>query len=577
MTTTISTQGRLGTEQGDVRDAGVTTSPARHHVPGFRTLVGDPRVGRLLLSDAISGSADAMYWIALIVVLARQPGASGWIAAAIVARLTPRLLFGAVGGTIADRFDRRRLLLLLDASRAVLMAALTVVVAVDGPPILAVSTVFLVCALGTPYRPTVSASLPHLVDEHALGRTNAMWSAVGHLINLLGPIAGIALLAAGPVWLPFAANTASFVGSVLLVLGIDGLGRAAIGPDRRGALADLADGVGAIRRDVGLLALTAIVGVGMLLRGFELVLHVRVAVERLGLGAAGYGWISAAIAVGALAASPFVSRAGLPTHPGRMLLVTSLVGCLSLALLALVDRVWVALVVVAIEGAGIVAFEVAAITLMQLVTPRDLLGRVSGIQNAVSGSGKLAGALLAPLFLSAFGLRPALVLVAVVVAGSVLLTARHLLTLAPAARATVERIAPVVQTLQAISVFEGVPGTALQALALRARRETVPAGAVITREGDPADDFFVVGQGALSVSTAGVEINRLGADDWFGEIGLVQRSARTATVTATSECVLWRIPGDAFLDAVTSTGTLPDPLVSGMADRIARSDRVRPH
>ena len=516
-----------------------------------------------------------MYWLALIVVLAAHDGGSGWIAAAVIARLTPRLLFGAIGGAVADRYDRRRLLVTLDASRAVLMALLTAIIAVDGPPHAAVGIVFVVCALGTPYRPAVSAALPRLVDEQSLGPTNAIWSAVGQIINLLGPVAGLALLAIGPTWLAFALNAASFAVAVVLVLGTGDLGRAASGREPGGPLADLAAGVRAIRADVGLVAITGIVAGVMLLRGFELVLHVRVAADRLGLGTAGYGWISAAIAVGALLATPAVSRAGLPRHPGRLLLATSLIGCVSLALLALTDRPWVAVVVVAAEGAGIVAFEVAAITLIQLVTPGDLLGRVAGIQNAVSGSAKLVGALLAPLFLRAFGLQAALVLVAIVVAGSMLLTARHLLALAPVADATAARISPILSALADIAVFEGVPRTAMQGLALVAERELVPAGTVVVRQGDPADDFFVVVNGDLAVSTDDVVINRLSADDWFGEIGLITRAPRTATVLATTECELWRFPGEDFLATVNTTGTLPDPLVAGMSERVARSERIR--
>lgn len=518
-----------------------------------------------------------MYWLALIVVLAAQDGGSGWIAAAVIARLTPRLLFGAIGGTLADRYDRRRLLISLDASRAVLMAVLTAIVALDGPPAAAVGIVFVVGALGTPYRPTVSSVLPELVDERSLGPTNALWSAVGQLINLLGPVAGLALLAIGPTWLAFGLNAASFVVAVVLVLGTGDLGRSGAGGGASGPIADLAVGFRAVRADAGILAITAIVAGAMLLRGFELVLHVRVAADRLGLGAAGYGWISAAIAVGALLATPVVARTGLPRHPGRLLLGTSLVGCLSLGLLAVTDRPWIAVIVVAAEGAGIVAFEVAAITLVQLVTPGGLLGRVTGIQNAASGSAKLVGALLAPLFLQAFGLRAALVLVAIVVAGALSLTARHLLALTPVAGATAARISPILSRLSEIAVFDGVPRTSLQALALVGTREHVPAGTVVVGEGEPADDFFVVASGALVVSQEGVEINRLGADDWFGEIGIITRAARTATVTADDDCVVWRFPGADFLVAVNTTGTLPDPLVAGMSERLARSERVRDH
>ena len=70
-------------------------------------------------------------------------------------------------------------------------------------------------------------------------------------------------------------------------------------------------------------------------------------------------------------------------------------------------------------------------------------------------------------------------------------------------------------------------------------------------------------------------INRLGPDDWCGELGLLRRVPRTATVTAETDAVLWRIPGDELVTALTAGVRLPDELVNDMDIRIARSDAVR--
>ena len=62
----------------------------------------------------------------------------------------------------------------------------------------------------------------------------------------------------------------------------------------------------------------------------------------------------------------------------------------------------------------------------------------------------------------------------------------------------------------------------------------------------------------------------LGANDWFGEIGLFDERPRTATVTVVADTVLWRIPGQTFLSVLKSAGSMPSALLDGIADRLAR-------
>jgi CRP-like cAMP-binding protein len=63
----------------------------------------------------------------------------------------------------------------------------------------------------------------------------------------------------------------------------------------------------------------------------------------------------------------------------------------------------------------------------------------------------------------------------------------------------------------------------------------------------------------------------MAAPDYCGEIGLVQAVPRTATVTAATDAVLWRIPGDLFLDAVRSAPALSPALTTGISARLART------
>ena len=86
---------------------------------------------------------------------------------------------------------------------------------------------------------------------------------------------------------------------------------------------------------------------------------------------------------------------------------------------------------------------------------------------------------------------------------------------------------------------------------------------------------FLNRTGHFDVCSGGRQVNTMGPGEWFGEIGLLHRRPRTATVTADTDSLVWRIPGDTFLDALTETATEPSALLGVMAERMARSEHAR--
>jgi CRP-like cAMP-binding protein len=97
--------------------------------------------------------------------------------------------------------------------------------------------------------------------------------------------------------------------------------------------------------------------------------------------------------------------------------------------------------------------------------------------------------------------------------------------------------------------------TSVEALAAASSRQPLPSGAAAVRQGDHPDDFFAIVSGAFDVLVTGADgtterVASLGRGDGFGEIGLLQGIPRTATVMATAEAEVLRIPGAAFLRAV---------------------------
>ena len=101
------------------------------------------------------------------------------------------------------------------------------------------------------------------------------------------------------------------------------------------------------------------------------------------------------------------------------------------------------------------------------------------------------------------------------------------------------------------------------------------AGQTIIREGDRADSFFVLTQGAASVRRNGPdgerEISTLKAGDFFGEVGLLTGAPRSATVRATAPSEVLELDADGFRDLVESSQATKDRVRSSMTERLAKA------
>ena len=197
------------------------------------------------------------------------------------------------------------------------------------------------------------------------------------------------------------------------------------------------------------------------------------------------------------------------------------------------------------------------------------VGRVFGAINSVSNTGKLAGAIVAPALVAMLATSGALVVTASSLALVSAITVRSLVRVGRAAVARRRALDPIVDVLASLALFDGAPRSALEQLASAVEPLEIAAGTLLIRERDEPDYLYVVGVGQFDVVVAERPINTVGPGGWFGEIGLVRRVPRTATVRASTDATVWRIPGRTFSDALEESGAAPSALVQGIADRLA--------
>lgn len=365
---------------------------------------------RLLAGLAISQIGDWLYNLALVTLVYERTGSAMWAGIAAAARVVPIVVLGPFGGVIADRFDRRRVMVASDIARLALMVLLAIAAAAHLPIVIVPLIAAVATVAGSPYLPCAAGVTPVLVPDADLPGANAARSAVTSLGLILGPAIGGVLLLLGAPWLAFAVNAATFGLSALAVLAIPA--NPAFRPARsqqeqpqerpNGLLREVADGARILRTHVHVLQLVGADIMCSLVYGMMTILLLGVA-QQDGLGMHGYGYLFAGIGVGALAGALLASRAVRCPHPRAVLLLALAAVGLPTMALALVHSGPAAIVLVAIVGTGSILVEIVTDTTVQRTLPSEVIGRAYGITLPAAISGIVLGTLIAPILSSALG------------------------------------------------------------------------------------------------------------------------------------------------------------------------------
>jgi MFS family permease len=529
----------------------------------------------LLASFTTSRLGDFLYLVALVAYVFEQTGSAGWVSAAALSRFIPYTLLSPLAGVLADRYERRLVMAAGDAVQLAVMVALTVAVALSGPALLVVALSAVSACAATLYQAAASAMVASTVPEDELAAANSLLSTVDQLSFVAGPAAGGLLLLLGEPTIAFGINAATFAVSAAFLLSLRARSRPGGRTAGTRAVTELREGVATLLGNRTVLVLVGCLVAGTVVYGAELVVLVLVSSELLGTGSGGLGYLLAASGAGGILGATLSPRLARLGRPRAVIALLVLFTGVPLATLSVVRVPVLAYAVLLVEGVAIVALDNLVETAMQRGVPGDVLGRVSGLALSLTAVGTAAGTFAAPALVSWAGLPGALAiagLVPVVLGAGSLLLLRELDV---TAQRTQRALAPRVAVLERLPLFEHAGQAALERLAAAAEEQRFSAGSVVLQQGQPADDLFVLVEGSLGVDHHdGTDLRRvheMAAPDYCGEIGLVQAVPRTATVTAATDAVLWRIPGDLFLDAVRSAPALSPALTTGISARLART------
>jgi CRP-like cAMP-binding protein len=131
---------------------------------------------------------------------------------------------------------------------------------------------------------------------------------------------------------------------------------------------------------------------------------------------------------------------------------------------------------------------------------------------------------------------------------------------------------PTPELLRNVSLFSGLDDRELESLADEFNERRFRAGDPIALEGEGGLMFFVVESGEASVEVGGGEVGRLGPGDSFGEIALIDRRPRTATVKAATDLKTFGLPVFVFRPFVEARPAVAWKLLEAMADRLEAAE-----
>jgi MFS family permease len=387
----------------------------------MHTALRHPRFARLLAALAVSQAGDWLYNLALLAYVDHETHSATWLGLTTAARVAPIVVAGPLGGVLADRVDRRMLMIATDVARAVLMGLLTLMAVAGLPVILAPALAALATLAAVPHAPSVAVSTPRLVDAEDLPAANAARAAIGPVCIVAGPALGAILLLVGPPSLAFALNGVTFVVSALLVVSIPGgpafrpAPRTDAAAARPTVVADLRAGAQALLARAGTRRLVGADIACSLVYGALTVLLLLVA-GRLGLGADGYGYLLGAMGLGGVVGAAVAGPLGREDRQPAALVGALLCVAVPLPLLGVTHALVAALALSFVGGLGAITVEILVETSLQRSLPADVLGRAYGFALPAALSGIVAGSLIAPALVALAGLGGALALLGAAVA-----------------------------------------------------------------------------------------------------------------------------------------------------------------
>lgn len=375
----------------------------------------------LWLGQAISQLGDAFYYVTFMFMVKKVTGQDAMVGVVGALETIPFLLFGPYAGVLADRIDRRRIMLWSDLVCGAVLLLFTWLIASGGkPPVWGLLvTPFLLSSVRVFFLPAKSASIPKLVPAGALNTANGLSMTTQTMMPLIGLALSASVVAPlyelSPSKFYITAvllNALSFLGSAVYIARLP-----TIEPDRQSdepvrAIEDMKDGLRYLRGRHDLLVMTALLAVFRLMVSPFFVVYLAVNDRWFGGKPATIIWFEFSFFVGMLVASGYVGRLQ-PKHPARWFCWGLAMVGFSVAAMAFSPYFWAFVFWNVVAGLAVPFADIPIMTYTQASVPDAFRGRVNAVREMVATGVMPIGMLLAGTLVQQAGLVAAFLVMGV--------------------------------------------------------------------------------------------------------------------------------------------------------------------
>jgi hypothetical protein len=300
-------------------------------------------------------------------------------------------------------------------------------------------------------------------------------------------------------------------------------------------------------------------------RGCLTVFSVVVAIKLLKLGDSGVGLLNGAVGVGAVIGSLAVSLLVGSRRLGGWFSLGIAGWGAPLALIAAFPSTPPTLALLACIGVANALVDVTIFTLIGRLVEDRVLGRVNGVLESVVSVAVGLGSVVTPFVIAALGTRGALVALGSICPAVAAVGWTRLRVLDRTLAVRTDDI----QLLRSVPMLHALPAVTIEQLARAVQHERVHAGEDVCVQGAPGDTFYVIETGDAEVLGDGKLVRTLGPGDYFGEIALLRKVPRTATVRARTEMGVSELARDVFIPVVSGYGASAGQADTVIGDRLA--------
>ena len=332
----------------------------------------------LWLAQIISTAGDAIYQIALFWLVLDITGSSTTTGLIAMAAFLPAMVFGLYAGVIADKCNRKLIMIFSNLSQALTVIIIPIILYFDYHNMFLIGILaFVRTSFSTFFPPALNALVPMITSKDRLIRVNSILATSSQLAYLIGPLAAGLILSIVSIQYLFVIDSASFIIAILILLFITLPVKPKLTEKQFSSSKEIFSGIKYARdnRPLGLLFTLTIIN-NFFIMGPAFVGMLILVKDALGGTASQYAFVEAGLAFGMLIGSVFVYRIGNRINIGKLLLIGMILDGVTYSLMYFAGSVNYVFLFIVIHAFGIPMITISRTAIIQKHSPNEYHGRL---------------------------------------------------------------------------------------------------------------------------------------------------------------------------------------------------------